>query len=128
MVTTNETSQVGIDGGRDSAKDLERVEKQLRNETGRLRQFKIKSTGYPTVVKPPFSQMAQSLPKGFNAFKHSSPGTNTSGKYTTSKIIPQYTLQSREDLYEQNMQTKMQVNGLKTENRKIHTKLLQLEQ
>ena len=41
--------------------------------------------------------------------------------------IPTVTLQSREDLYEQNMQTKMQVNSLKDENRKVNTKLLVLE-
>ena len=37
------------------------------------------------------------------------------------------TLQSREDLYEQNMQTKMHINTLKNENRKINTKLHVLE-
>ena len=34
---------------------------------------------------------------------------------------------SREDLYEQNMVTKMEINGLRNENRKIQTKLLVLE-
>ena len=37
------------------------------------------------------------------------------------------TLQSREDLYEQNMHTKMQINNLRNENRKINTKLVVLE-
>ena len=37
--------------------------------------------------------------------------------------IPQVTLQSREDLYEQNMHTKIKINSLKNENRKINTKL-----
>lgn len=41
--------------------------------------------------------------------------------------IPQVTLQSREDLYEQNMHTKMQINNLRNENRKINTKLVVLE-
>ena len=41
--------------------------------------------------------------------------------------IPTMTLQSREDLYEQNMHTKMQINNLRNENRKINTKLLVLE-
>jgi len=42
--------------------------------------------------------------------------------------IPQYALQSREDLYEQNMLTKMEVHSLRNENRKINTKLVVLEQ
>ena len=37
------------------------------------------------------------------------------------------TLQSREDLYEQNMHTKVQINSLRNENRKINTKLQVLE-
>ena len=41
--------------------------------------------------------------------------------------IPTMTLQSREDLYEQNMLTKMQINNLRNENRKINTKLVVLE-
>lgn len=41
--------------------------------------------------------------------------------------IPQMTLQSREDLYEQNMHTKVQINSLRNENRKINTKLQVLE-
>lgn len=49
-------------------------------------------------------------------------------KYKVYKSkIPQLTLQSREDLYEQNMITKMEINGLRNENRKINTKLLVLE-
>ena len=36
-------------------------------------------------------------------------------------------MHSREDLYEQNMHTKIEVNGLRNENRKINTKLLVLE-
>ena len=44
-----------------------------------------------------------------------------------SSKIPQVTLQSREDLYEQNMHTKIQINSLKSENRKISTKLQVLE-
>jgi hypothetical protein len=44
-----------------------------------------------------------------------------------SKLVPTMTLQSREDLYEQNMHTKMQINSLRNENRKIGTKLLVLE-
>jgi len=41
--------------------------------------------------------------------------------------IPTVTLQSREDLYEQNMQTKMKINSLQNENRKINTKMMVLE-
>lgn len=41
--------------------------------------------------------------------------------------IPNATLQSREDLYEQNMHTKMEINSLRTQNRKINTKLMMLE-
>ena len=48
------------------------------------------------------------------------------GRGIKSKI-PSMTLQSREDLYEQNMHTKMQINSLRNENRKINTKLLVLE-
>ncbi len=48
------------------------------------------------------------------------------GRGLKSKI-PTMTLQSREDLYEQNMLTKMQINNLRNENRKINTKLVVLE-
>lgn len=72
----------------------------------------------------PFTFGSPALTKGTNLnFKNVTAG----GKYTTAKIIPQWTLQSREDLYEQNMQTKVQMNGLKTENRKITTKMHNLE-
>ena len=47
-------------------------------------------------------------------------------RITSKSKIPQENI-SKEDLYEQNMHTKIQFNNLKNENRKINTQLLILE-
>ena len=47
-------------------------------------------------------------------------------RITSKSKIPQENI-SKEDLYEQNMHTKIQINNLKNENRKINTQLLILE-
>lgn len=54
-------------------------------------------------------------------------GSPEKGGRQLKNKIPTMTLQSREDLYEQNMHTKMQINNLRNENRKINTKLVVLE-
>ena len=54
-----------------------------------------------------------------------SPDKTISGKIKNK--IPSMSLKSREDLYEQNMMTKVQINNLQNENKKITTKLHVLE-
>ena len=74
--------------------------------------------------------MTKTLTAAKTAVKHTPPSIFDSAvknaQINKSKI-PTVTLQSREDLYEQNMMTKMQINNLRHENRKINTKLLVLE-
>ena len=41
--------------------------------------------------------------------------------------VPSVSLKSREDLYEQNMFSKVHINNLQSENKKINTKLQVLE-
>ena len=55
------------------------------------------------------------------------PKAGVNVKFMYQKQVPVQALPSREDLYDLNMKSKIQVNGLKTENRKINTKLLVLE-
>jgi len=77
------------------------------------------------------SSTSKTLSSGKVAGKHHHPttifGSPDKATRQLKGKIPTMTLQSREDLYEQNMHTKMQINNLRNENRKINTKLVVLE-